>query len=383
MVADRPLRVRKTLVVSPTMPNHGDPSALRRAVDAAIGRFLAGQRVRIGGLAPASAALIDMIEEVLAVGGKRLRPLLCALAYQAAGGPDSPEILTAAGSLELLHTFAILHDDVMDQALVRRGRPALHRRLAAERRAAGHPDDADAYGVSVAVLAGDLALVLSDAMMAGSGFPKEAVARAMVPLEEMRVQAVAGQYLDILKAGVPLGQGGAGGPAGGPAIATEEAARIGRLKTAGYSVGGPIGVGTALAGATPGVRAALERYGAAVGEAFFLHDELIGLFADQEETGKDAESDLRRGKPTTLIADALARATPDQRAALHSRWGNPQATLADLAAVREAVEASGARKAAAAAIGDRVDEATAALEAGGLLAAPAGRALAALAAGLG
>ena len=143
------------------MPADDDPSALRQSVDAAIAAFLAAQRERMRSLAPDSAALVDMIEITLGVGGKRLRPMLCYLAYRAGGGPEGPGIMTAAGSLELLHTFAILHDDVMDQALLRRGRPALHRRVADERRAAGYPNDADTYGVSVAVLAGDLALVLS------------------------------------------------------------------------------------------------------------------------------------------------------------------------------------------------------------------------------
>jgi geranylgeranyl diphosphate synthase type I len=352
------------------MPLDDDPQALqrvlRRSVDAALGTFLAAQRERMRELAPASVALVEMIEHVLGGGGKRLRPMLCYLAYRAAGGPEGPEILKAAGSLELLHTFAILHDDVMDQAVLRRGLPALHRRLADERRAAGHPNDADTYGVSVAVLAGDLALVLSDAMMAASGFDKETVARALVPLEEMRVQAVAGQYLDILQAG---------GPSAGP----EEAARIARLKTAGYSVVGPVAVGTVLAAPAPAVAEALARYALAVGEAFFLRDEVLGLFGDAEETGKDAESDLRRGKPTTLVADAIARSPVAGRDVIEGLWGNPEATIADLKIVREIVEASGALAAATTAIGALVDEAVESLAGAGLLDATPGRLLAALA----
>ncbi|HEY2666146.1 MAG TPA: polyprenyl synthetase family protein [Actinomycetota bacterium] len=352
------------------MPPDDDPQALQRAlrqsVDGAIAAFLAAQRHRMCELAPASAALVDMIELSIAGGGKRLRPMLCYLAYRAGGAPDGPEILRAAGSLELLHTFAILHDDVMDQAVLRRGLPALHRRLADERRAAGHPNDADTYGVSVAVLAGDLALVLSDAMMAGSGFGKETVARALVPLEEMRVQAVAGQYVDILEAG---------GPSTGP----EEAARIARLKTAGYSVVGPVAVGTALADPPPAVSEALARYARAVGEAFSLRDEVLGLFADAEETGKDAESDLRRGKPTTLIADAIARSPIARRQVIEGLWGNPEATIADLGVIREIVEASGALGAATTAIGVLVDEAVESLAAAALTDGIPGRLLAALA----
>lgn len=354
------------LLASDDMPHENDLSALRQSVDKEITAFLGGQRQRMRGLAPDSAALVGMIELVLGVGGKRLRPLLCCLAYLAGGGPDGPEIMAAAGSLELLHTFAILHDDVMDQALLRRGRPALHRRLADERRAAGYPSDADTFGVSVAVLAGDLALVLSDAMMAGSGFGREALARALAPLEEMRVQAVAGQYLDILLAG-------------GPTASVEDATRIARLKTAAYTIAGPVSVGSALADAPPAVATALRGYAWAVGEAFFLRDEVLGLFVDPEESGKDAESDLRRGKPTTLVASALARSSPAERTVLEGLWGNSEATVADLETVRGIVEGSGALGAATAAIGGLVNEAVATLQAEGLLAGNPGRMLAGLA----
>ncbi|HLI57288.1 MAG TPA: polyprenyl synthetase family protein, partial [Actinomycetota bacterium] len=255
-------------------------AAVRRALDEALLSFLATQRERMASLAGPSAVLVDLVEAAVATGGKRLRPILCWCAYRAGGGAGD-EILPAAASLELLHTFAILHDDVMDQAVLRRGQPALHRRLAAERRAAGGGEDADAFGISVAVLAGDLALVLSDAMFAASGFPPEILARAEPALEGMRTSAVAGQYLDILQAGTT-------------AAPLPEAALIGHLKTAGYSVEGPVGLGIALAGAPEPVARALEGYAAAAGEAFYRADELLGLFGDPAATGKDAESDLRR-----------------------------------------------------------------------------------------
>lgn len=341
-------------------------SGLRQAIDQALLSFLAAQRERMAVLAADSAALVDLVSAAAATGGKRIRPILCWCAYQAgggagAGGPAAAgpgPILAAAASLELLHTFAILHDDVMDQAVLRRGKPALHRRLAAERRAAGGGEDADAYGVSVAVLAGDLALVLSDAMFAASGFPPETLDRAEPALEAMRVSAVAGQYLDILEAGA----------AGAP-----DAPLIGHLKTASYSVEGPVGVGIALAGAPEPVARALQGYAVAVGEAFYRADELLGLFGDPAATGKDAESDLRRGKPTALIADALARGV------VLPRWGDPHATAADLDAVRQAVAASGALEASRSTVNEHVDRALGCLGSAGLLGTGAGGLLAELA----
>src|SRR5437899_12531939 len=86
---------------------------LRQALDGAIAAFLSDERARMARMAPASARLVDLVELSLASGGKRLRPMLCYCAYGAAGGTGGPEILQVSGSLELLHTFAILHDDVM------------------------------------------------------------------------------------------------------------------------------------------------------------------------------------------------------------------------------------------------------------------------------
>lgn len=342
--------------------------AVREALEQTLTEYLSGRRQRLRDLAPASAALLGLVEDSVAAGGKRLRPILCWCAHLAAGGADGEPIRRAAASLELLHTFAILHDDVMDQAVLRRGRPALHRRLAKERAAAGGGEDAATFGISVAVLAGDLALVLSDALFASSGFAPEAIARAEPPLELMREQAVAGQYLDLLEAGSP-------GEAG-------DAVLIAQLKTAGYSVEGPLAVGVALAGdeaMVSSVGDALRRYGAALGEAFFRRDELLGLFGEPGQTGKDAESDLRRGKPTALIADALAQGGAAERGAILSRWGDPRATGEDLAAVRAAVAASGALDAARAAVDAKVAEAVAALESAGVSGAAPGRLLAALA----
>lgn len=343
---------------------------LRQALDDALTGYLATQRERMAQLAPSSAALLDLVTQTVATGGKRLRPILCWCAHQVGGGQHGPEILRAAASLELLHTFAILHDDVMDQAVLRRGYPALHRRLAEERRAAGGGEDADTFGISVAVLAGDLALVLSDALFAASGFGAATLARAEGPLEGMRAQAIAGQYLDILEAGtLEPSQRGWGG----------DAALIGHLKTAGYSVEGPLAVGAALAGATGEIAAALQGYGVAVGEAFYRRDELLGLFSDAEESGKDAESDLRRGKPTSLIEEALAAGGDPERAVILAHWGDPHATATHLEAVRAAVRASGAYDASVAIVGAQVARAVSCLEQAGLATGEAGTLLVTLA----
>ncbi|HEX2052221.1 MAG TPA: polyprenyl synthetase family protein, partial [Actinomycetota bacterium] len=186
-----------------------------------------------------SQGIVDEVARAVTAGGSRIRPLLCCCGYAACngeGGPLDERILRAASSIELLHTFAILHDDVMDGSPVRRGHPSTFVRVAEERRALGLKADADRYGLSVAVLAGDLALVLSDQLLADSGFAADRLAAAAAPVTRMRLDAIAGQYLDLTLSGRGVTD---------PNVT----ARIARLKTGSYSVEGPLLVGAALAGA--------------------------------------------------------------------------------------------------------------------------------------
>lgn len=279
--------------------------------------------------------------------GARLRPLLCCCGYAIGGGEGGlldDRIVRVAASLELLHTFAILHDDVMDGSEMRRGEPSLFRRVASERSDLD-PGEAERLGLSVAILAGDLALVLSDELFMRSGFAAQRLLQAWTPLSSMRLAAVAGQYLDLTHSG-PLGTD----------ADPDLAIRIARLKSASYSVEGPLLVGATLGLATPEAVEALTEFAAPLGEAFQLTDDLLGLFGDPAETGKDADNDVRRGKPTPLISTTLSMATQGQRKTLLSAWGNPAATDRQIDHLREVVVEAGALEA----MGRQIDGAVAA-----------------------
>lgn len=265
--------------------------------------------------------------------GARIRPLLCCCGYAIAGGEGGlldERIIRAAASIELLHTFAILHDDVMDGSDLRRGESSLFRRIADER---ADLSDAEAlhYGISVAILAGDLALVLSDQLFSRCGFDSDRLLEAYAPLSKMRLDAVAGQYLDLTHSGRPADHPD-----------PDVAMTISRLKTGSYSVEGPLMVGATLAGVTEAAARALQDFARPLGQAFQLTDDLMGLFGDPAQTGKDAENDIRKGKPTPLISSTVAMASDSQRAAIAEIWGNPLATAADLEQLRAAVRDSGA-----------------------------------------
>ena len=293
---------------------------LRTRVDAVLRNFLAGHRRALAEADPDAATLIDELDRVIGAGGKRLRPLFCYWGYRAGGGSDGDGIVRAAASLELLHTFAIIHDDVMDRSSLRRGQPATHVALAV---------GGDAHtGMSAAILAGDLAVVLSDELFRDAGFPPEAFMAGSSWYNRMRAEVVAGQYLDLIAA------------RGAPDEATVR--RVARLKSGGYTVEKPVLIGAALAGASPDAEAMLSSYGIALGEAFQIRDDVLGAFGDPVTTGKDADGDLREGKRTLLVVRALAAAAPSDRAFMEGHLGRADLSPDGAERIREIIRASGA-----------------------------------------
>lgn len=320
-------------------------TALRRRFTEELFAFLEEER---GWLDLEIQPLLDELEAVISAGGKRLRPIFCYWGHRAAGGADGPPIIRAGAALEMLHTFAIVHDDVMDRSPMRRGRLSSFQVLAELARGIEHRGDPERFGVSAAVLAGDLALVLADRLLATTGFPADRMEAAGLLFDRMRVRAIAGQYLDLLAA-----------HRGEADEAT--ARRIGSLKAAGYTVADPLAIGATLAGANADVLEALEAYGRPLGEAFQVRDDVLGVFGDPERTGKDRDSDLREGKQTMLIARARATASDRDRRFLEERIGDPELEPEDGRRIREIILRTGALDASLELIGELTAEAKAAL----------------------
>ena len=323
---------------------------VRGLVERALYPFLEERRRTL----PDAEDLLVELERVARSGGKRLRPAFCVWGYRAGGGTDDDSIARAAASLELLHTFAIIHDDVMDRSPFRRGMPATYRQLAD----GGLRGGADRFGVSAAILAGDLAMALAGELWWTAGFDGPALSDGARIYHAMRAEVIGGQYLDLLAA------------ARGDAT-PEETRRISVLKSGRYTVERPLLIGAALASARPAVRDALAAFGAPLGEAFQLHDDIIGAFGDPEVTGKDADGDLREGKQTLLVALARKGATPEQRATLDELLGADDLTPDGAERVRAILRDTGALEEVRDTIASLLAQARAVLTAGAIPPEPA------------
>lgn len=305
---------------------------LRPRVQSVLDRFLADQRSLLGSVHRDLDPLVDVARDMLR-GGKRLRPAFCYWGWRGAGGDDSDPIVAAAAALELFQAAALVHDDLIDRSDTRRGMPSAHRRFAAlheEHRWSGDPDR---FGAAAAVLLGDLLLGWSDELLSDSGLDAAALRRCRPIFELMRTEVGAGQYLDVLT------QAAHDAP---PAEQADRARRVIRYKAARYSVERPLLLGGSAAGAGERLRTAYSTYGLALGEAFQLRDDVLGVFGDPERTGKPAGDDLREGKRTLLVAFALERATPPTADTVERLLGDPKLDGAGVEALRAIIVDTGA-----------------------------------------
>ena len=282
------------------MPHPLDREDLRSRVQTRLDTELERWEVELAEIGP---DVIDLIEPVrsLLQGGKRLRAGFAYWGWRAAGREDHDGAVSLATSMELFQAAALVHDDVMDDSETRRGKPAVHRSLARTHATRGWHGEPDRFGAAGAILAGNLCLGWCDDLFADSGLPPQSLADARPVFERMRGQLMAGQFLDIVTSMRPWHRLD-------DAERIERARQVIRYKSAKYSIEHPLLIGATAGGAAPEDIEALSRYGLALGEAFQLRDDVLGVFGDPEVTGKPAGDDLREGKRTVLIARALAGA---------------------------------------------------------------------------
>jgi geranylgeranyl diphosphate synthase type I len=288
----------------------------------------------------------DGVRQLTLRGGKRLRPALLAAAYEACGGEGGADAVAPVGfSLELFQTYLLAHDDLMDGDDVRRGGPSLPALMRAH------------FGAeqtsAMSILAGDLACAWAQRALFEASLPADRLVRASRAFATVHEDVVSGQVLDVRSA----------------AGDSREVEAMHALKTASYSVRGPVVMGALLAGAREDQLTALAAFSDPLGVAFQLRDDVLGTFGDAATMGKPAGNDLREGKRTALVVEALR--DPRAAAGLEGVLGRRDATPEAVQKAVALIEACGVRVRIEARIGELTNESRAALERCTL--APAGR----------
>jgi len=268
---------------------------------------------------------LEEISRLVLAGGKRLRPAFCHWGFVAAGGSVLDQHAVDAGAaFELLHAFALFHDDVMDGSMNRRGEPATHVRHSESHATNEWVGESRRFGEGVAILVGDLAFVYADTLL------REASQATWDMWNELRVELNFGQYLDMLGSAVSERR-------------REKALRICRYKSGKYTIERPLHLGALLADSDSSndLLPHLSAYGLPLGDAFQMRDDVLGAFGETAVTGKPVGDDLREGKPTPLMAMATSRATAAQQGVL-ALVGRPGMSDADVTRVQEVIRETGA-----------------------------------------
>jgi geranylgeranyl diphosphate synthase, type I len=231
----------------------------------------------------------DILLNFLA-GGKCLRSTFMYLGWLC-GASDSDEALYASASLELLHAFALLQDDVMDDSSSRRGRPAAHIQFSDWHRKRGLSGAPRRFGDSAAILLGDLCLIWAEQMLRESGVEHRRLQHALPRYDAMRTELALGQFADLASDVRDL-----------PSMAV--VLEVARRKSGNYTVRRPLEIGAAMSGCSDRTLSGLGRYGTAIGEAFQLRDDLLGVFGSEATTGKPSGRDLVERKATSVVIAA-------------------------------------------------------------------------------
>ncbi|RDI66908.1 polyprenyl synthetase family protein [Nocardia pseudobrasiliensis] len=313
-----------------------DLVALRERIDAVLETFLAA-KAREADKAQLPSDYVDALHSFVFTGGKRTRPLLCALGWFAAGGSERipNAIVRAAASLEMYHAAVLIHNDIIGDTVLRHGHLPLHRAMSARY---ADRSDADGFGRHAAALLGNLALIWSDELLSTAHLTARQRAAAVSIVSTMRADVIYGQFLDLLATARSE-------------LALDEALRIIRYKVVAYTCERPLELGASLAGAPGETREALAVYARLLGEAFQLNRDLQGVL-----------DDLRRGRRTVVIGLALQRADTPRQRELCRLLGDPTLDEDDAQRCRDILTATGAHAEVERMVAQRRDQALSALD---------------------
>jgi geranylgeranyl diphosphate synthase, type I len=283
------------------------------------------------GLRNISPLLFSRIREFVLREGKRVRPTLFIIGYLGYCRRPAKGLYASALSLELLHDFMLVHDDIIDKSDLRRGKPSLHKLF--ETALKPHPE-AKFNGQDLAIVAGDVMYAMALHTFLRIEEPAARKEAAFKKLIEAAMYTGSGEFIELMYGVRSLEQ-----------LSLEDIYRVYDYKTAYYTFAYPLTMGATLGGASPKEIGRLFKYGVYLGRAFQIKDDIIGLFSDEKEIGKSNLTDLQEAKNTALVWHAHAGGTARQRKQLKDILRKAHADRKDLELMQELIRATGSLEA--------------------------------------
>lgn len=294
--------------------------------------YYKNKTIRIGSRFPIVKKINNIINEFILRGGKRIRPFLVYCGYKCIGGKNKGEILNASLCLELLQSFLLIHDDIVDKSEVRRGGLTVHKKIEKKYIEILGRNKAKEFGTFLAIWIGNLCYIDSFQILSNSKFPQKNIIIAIQELSKILELAIHGQIMDIF-AGTKV-----------VTITEKDINIIQELKTGKYTIEAPLLIGAVLGGGSSKDIDMLKKYARPLGRAFQIKDDINGLFGNPQKTGKPNDSDLKMGKMTLLIVKALKSANRYQKKVILNCLGNKNIKLKDVENIKNIIIQTGAFK---------------------------------------
>jgi len=282
-------------------------------------------------VSPEMEELVINLKDFVIRGGKRLRPILFIISYNCFKPNDEERAIKASISLELLHNFLLIHDDVIDNSDTRHNGATIHKHY--ETTYKNKYTDSQKFGESMAIIAGDMLFAYSNMIIAQSDFPNERKIGIFSRFNQTLIDTAYGECLDII-----------GGHKDISEVKKDYVERINVYKTAKYTFENPLIAGAILAGADKESQNALSEFGINMGIAFQIQDDILGLFGTEEKLGKPIDSDIKEGKKTIIMLHALEKCDKDQKKRLISILGKKDCSEEDIELIRKIVIDTGSLK---------------------------------------
>lgn len=262
--------------------------------------------------------------------GKRARPILFVAGYLGFAKKQAEGLYRSALSIELLHNFMLIHDDIIDKSDTRRGKPSLHKLFC---NCLSGLKGIKFSGQDLAIVAGDVMYAMAiDALLSIKENP-ELKEKALKKLIEATIYTGGGEFIELLYGAKKLKE-----------ITKQDIYKIYTFKTAYYTFTCPLSIGAVLGGADSSQIKIISQYGSYLGIAFQIKDDILGLFGEEEKTGKSALADLQEAKKTVLIWYAYNYSRAKDKLMMKNILRKKKITKSDLLKIREIVIKSGAKE---------------------------------------
>lgn len=272
--------------------------------------------------------MVGFLRDFILNSGKRIRPILFCCGYFSAGGKDEKNILKASISMELIHSYLLIHDDIIDRDDFRHGGVSMHNKYEKKYGCALGRDECNHFGVSMAIIAGDLASSFGHKTLADSKFPNEEKLKAIFEMNRIISNTVIGEAMDVALVFREK-------------YCMKDIIDMQTYKTAKYTIEGPLRLGAILAGANKEFLDSLGEYSISLGIAYQIQDDIIGIFGEEKIIGKPVGSDIKEGKKTLLLLKAYENGDRGQKKILDALIGKKNITRDEIENVREIIETTG------------------------------------------